>query len=86
MQKQHQHWAQQQRQQQQQQHEDQTAHAVIAGLRASMTQVSSMASSLSQENKLLLADNRRLQELRDQQAGVIEQLQVRQAQTHSRVL
>lgn len=84
MQKQHQHWAQQQRQQQQ--HEDQTSHAVIAGLRASMNQVSSMASSVSQENKLLLADNRRLQELRDQQAGVIEQLQVRVAQAHNRVL
>jgi hypothetical protein len=79
---QHQHWTQHQQHQQQQQDPDKN-HAVIAGLRASMTQVSSIASSVSQENKLLLSDNRRLQELQDQQAGVIEQLQVREALTRN---
>lgn len=77
----------QKEQQQQQQHArqqqqlrkasaDPPNHAVIAGLRTSMAQVSSMASTVSQENKLLVAENKRLVELRDQQAGVVAQLQV----------
>jgi hypothetical protein len=42
-----------------------------------MAQVSSMASTVSQENKLLSAENRRLLELREQQAHALNQKQVR---------
>lgn len=52
-------------------------HAVIAGLRTSMAQVGSMASSVSQENKLLAAENKRLAGLKEQQDEAIKQLQVR---------
>jgi hypothetical protein len=77
MQRQQQQHQRQQQQQLQQVSADQANHAVIAGLRASMAQVSNMASSVSHENKLLVADNKRLLEQRDQQAAAIKQLQVR---------
>lgn len=64
---------------QRQQHSmpDPSYEAVIAGLRSSMAQVSSMASTVSQENKLLTAENKRLQELREQQSHALQQKQVR---------
>jgi hypothetical protein len=55
---------------------DPSYEAVIAGLRSSMAQVSSMASTVSQENKLLTAENKRLLELRQQQAHEQKQKQV----------
>lgn len=42
-----------------------------------MAQVSRMASTVTQENRLLAADNQRLTEQREQQAQAIRQLQVR---------
>lgn len=70
MQKHHQH--------QRQQHSipDPSCKAVIAGLRSSMAQVSSMASTVSKENKLLTAENKRLLEVREQQAHALKQKQV----------
>jgi thiamine kinase-like enzyme len=77
MQRQQQQHQRQQQQQLQQLSADQANHAVIAGLRTSMAQVSNMASSVSHENKLLVADNKRLLEQKDEQAAAIKQLQVR---------
>jgi hypothetical protein len=72
--------AMQKQQRRQQQHAPLTDpaqyHAVITGLRASMAQVGSMASSVSQENKLLAAENKRLAGLKEQQDEAIRQLQV----------
>lgn len=67
-----------QKQQQQQSHEpaDAVSQAVIASLRASVNQVSTMASSVSQENKALASDNKRLSHQRDQLNNTIKQLQV----------
>lgn len=65
-----------QHQRQQRSMPDPSYEAVIAGLRSSMAQVSSMVSTVSQENKLLNAENQRLQELREQQSHALQQKQV----------